>query len=76
VYRKVKKPSLSVAGSVVMLYFQRPPALESQTRPNLKKAVKDLVPAGYDVTVTSVTLPVDLSILIEYSGKLKERKED
>ena len=58
------------------LYFQRPPALESQTRPNLEKAVKSLVPAGYDVTVTSVTLPVDLSVLIEYSGQLKPRKED
>lgn len=75
-YRKVKKPSLSIAGSGMPLYFQRPPALESQTRPNLEKAVKTLVPAGYDVMVTSVTLPVDLSILIEYSGQLKQRKED
>ena len=75
-YRKIKKPSLSVAGSGMPLYFQRPPALESQTRPNLEKAVKSLVPAGYDVTVTSVTLPVDLSVLIEYSGQLKPRKED
>jgi ubiquitin-activating enzyme E1 C len=76
VYRKVKKPSLSIAGSGKPLYFQRPPALESQTRPNLDKAMKDLVPAGNDVTVTSVTLPVDLSVLIEYSGELKKRKED
>jgi hypothetical protein len=76
VYRKIKKPSLSIAGSGMPLYFQRPPALESQTRPNLERAVKSLVPSGYDVTVTSVTLPVDLSILIEYSGQLKQRKED
>lgn len=76
VYRKIKKPSLSIAGSGMPLYFQRPPALESQTRPNLEKAVKTLVPASYDVMVTSVTLPVDLSILIEYSGQLKQRKED
>jgi len=58
------------------LYFQKPPALESQTRPNLEKAVKKLVPAGFDVTVTSITLPVDLSILITYSGELKQRKGD
>jgi len=76
VSRKIKKPSLSIAGSGMPLYFQRPPALESQTRPNLEKVVKNLVPASYDITVTSVTLPVDLSILIEYSGQLKQRKED
>jgi NEDD8-activating enzyme E1 len=74
VYRKIKKPSLSIDGRP--LYFQRPPPLELQTRPNLEKAVKDLVPAGYDVTVTSVTLPVDLSIQINYSGELKKPKED
>jgi len=62
---QIKKPSLSTP--LKPIYFQQPPQLEKNTRPNLEKKVSDLVAAGGEVTVTSTTLPFSLSLIINYT---------
>jgi len=61
---QIKKPSLS--SGATQIYFQAPPQLEAATRPNLEKKLSELVPDGGDVTVTSRTLPFNLSLRVTY----------
>jgi len=61
---QIKKPSLS--SGATQIYFQAPPQLEAGTRPNLEKKLSELVPDGGDVTVTSRTLPFNLSLRVTY----------
>jgi ubiquitin-activating enzyme E1 C len=63
--RQIKKPSLSTP--TVQIYLQGPPQLEEATRPNLTKKVKELIPGGGEVTVTSTTLPFSLSLSISFT---------
>ena len=62
---QIKKPSLS--SGVKQIYFQVPPQLEQATRPNLEKKVSDLIEDGGEITVTSSTLPFNLSLRIKYT---------
>ncbi|KAJ7940519.1 hypothetical protein B0H13DRAFT_1938514 [Mycena leptocephala] len=62
---QIKKPSLSTP--TVQIYLQGPPQLEEATRPNLTKKVKELIPGGGEVTVTSTTLPFSLSLSISFT---------
>ncbi|KAK7693721.1 hypothetical protein QCA50_003293 [Cerrena zonata] len=62
---QIKKPSLS--SGIKQIYFQAPPQLEQATRPNLEKKVSELVEDGGEVTVTSSTLPFNLSLRIKYT---------
>ncbi|KAF8336982.1 uncharacterized protein EI90DRAFT_3044421 [Cantharellus anzutake] len=61
---QAKRPSLSYANRPI--YFQAPPSLEASTRPNLEKPVSDIVPYGHELTVTSATLPFNLTLKVEY----------
>jgi ubiquitin-activating enzyme E1 C len=63
--RQIKKPSLSSGAK--QLYFQAPPQLEQATRPNLEKKLIDLVEEGAEITVTSSSLPFNLSLRISFS---------
>ena len=47
---QLKKPSIRTAEKT--LYYQAPPALEEQTRPNLLKKLSDLVVSGEEVAVS------------------------
>ncbi|KAJ7172357.1 hypothetical protein C8R46DRAFT_1085657 [Mycena filopes] len=62
---QIKKPSLSTP--TVQIYLQGPPQLEEATRPNLAKKLKELVPEGGEITVTSTSLPFSLSLRITYT---------
>ncbi|KAJ7774960.1 hypothetical protein B0H16DRAFT_1509060 [Mycena metata] len=62
---QIKKPSLSTP--TVQIYLQGPPQLEEATRPNLGKKLKELVPEGGEITVTSTSLPFSLSLRISYT---------
>lgn len=47
---QLKKPTLK--GAEKSLYFQAPPSLEEQTRPNLKRKMKELVSDGEEIGVS------------------------
>jgi len=64
IFSQIKKPSLSTPTR--QIYFQAPPQLEEATRPNLEKKVSELVEEGGEVTVTSPTLPFNLTLIISY----------
>jgi len=57
---QIKKPSLSAGGK--QLYLQAPPQLEQATRPNLEKKLSELLDPGAQVTVTSSSLPFNLTL--------------
>jgi NEDD8-activating enzyme E1 len=59
---QIKKPSLSATGK--QLYLQAPPQLEEATRPNLEKKLSELLEPGEQVTVTSSTLPFNLTLRV------------
>ncbi|KAF7305023.1 E2-bind domain-containing protein [Mycena kentingensis (nom. inval.)] len=63
---QIKKPSLS--SESLQIYLQAPPELEAATRPNLTKTVKELLPSGGEITVTSRSLPFSLSLSISYTS--------
>jgi len=49
-YRQLKKPTLRTESS--SLYYQSPPSLEVQTRPNLKKKLSELLTDGEEIAVS------------------------
>ncbi|KAF8529570.1 NEDD8 activating enzyme [Hysterangium stoloniferum] len=67
---QVKKPSLSTPNPIPptknALYYQSPPQLEEETRPNLEKKLSDLVPNGAEISVTARSLPFNLSLRINF----------
>jgi ubiquitin-activating enzyme E1 C len=68
--RQVKKPSLSTPNPIPptksALYYQSPPQLEAETRPNLEKKLSELVPNGAEISVTARSLPFNLSLRINF----------
>lgn len=59
----LKKSSLATAQK--NLYFRQPPFLESQTRPNLDKLVRDLVATNEEIVVTDPSLPISILVVID-----------
>lgn len=49
--------------------MQAPVALEAATRPNLERALKDMVEEGEEIVVTDSKLPLHLCICICYSTR-------
>ena len=64
--RQIKRPSLSQSKNMTPIYYQAPPQLEERTRPNLEKMVSELVAEGEQITVTSSTLPFNMSLRVKY----------
>ncbi len=62
---QIKRPSLSTEKGP--LYFQAPPQLEEQTRPNLAKPLSELFEDGDSITVTDAALPFQLDIIISFT---------
>ena len=58
--RQIKRPSLNGGGK--SLYMQSPPSLEEKTRPNLTKALSDLVTSGSRLRVTDPGLPFFVNV--------------
>ncbi|KAF3905548.1 hypothetical protein AA313_de0204608 [Arthrobotrys entomopaga] len=61
----LRKPSLRAGGKT--LYFQSPPQLEEQTRPNLKKKVKELMGDGDELTVSDPGMPFVLRFVLSFT---------
>jgi ubiquitin-activating enzyme E1 C len=49
---RLKSPSVTAASSGKTLYMQKPPALETMTRPNLDKRLGVLIEDGEELTIT------------------------
>lgn len=49
--------------------MQAPPMLETATRPNLPKALKELIVDGDYITITDVVLPVSLELKVNWIKK-------
>ena len=66
----LRLPSPSVTGASKTLYMQKPPFLEKATRPNLDKALSNLIDEGEELTVTDSVFPnLNLTLTICFSDK-------
>ncbi|KAJ2159590.1 NEDD8 activating enzyme [Coemansia sp. RSA 552] len=63
---QLKAPSLSYGND--SLYFQKPPTLEEQTRPNLSKKLSELFESGAVLTATDPSLPTSLRVMVNFTG--------
>lgn len=54
--RQLKKPT--IRSEEKSLYYQSPPSLEEQTRPNLSKKLSELVSNGEEVVITDPAFPL------------------
>lgn len=61
---QLKKPSIRTEEKT--LYFQAPPSLEEQTRPNLQKKMKDLVADGEEVGVSDSAFSISFKFRLIY----------
>ncbi|PWN92645.1 hypothetical protein FA10DRAFT_263413 [Acaromyces ingoldii] len=61
---QLQRPSLSSSGRT--LYFQSPKQLEEASRPNLEKALSDLLQDGDEIDVTDERLPFQLSLRVNF----------
>ena len=62
---RLKAPSMTTAGK--LLYMQKPPALNASTKPNLDKALSELVAEGEEIAVTDPVLQhTHLSLAIAF----------
>mmetsp|Transcript_9393 Transcript_9393/g.12348 ORF Transcript_9393/g.12348 Transcript_9393/m.12348 type:complete len:463 (-) Transcript_9393:239-1627(-) len=65
---RLTKPSMTTTTQT--LYMQNPPALEAATKPNLEKALKELINHGDVVTITDPVYPqgMGLSVSLQFSN--------
>mmetsp|Transcript_25626 Transcript_25626/g.28697 ORF Transcript_25626/g.28697 Transcript_25626/m.28697 type:complete len:510 (+) Transcript_25626:40-1569(+) len=64
---RLKSPSMTSASKI--LYMQKPPALESSSRPNLDKPLQSLIMDGEEIAVTDPVLQhAHLSLVIRYDS--------
>jgi ubiquitin-activating enzyme E1 C len=62
---RLKAPSLTASANI--LYMQKPPALNAASRPNLDKALSELVDEGEEITVTDPILQhTHLSLAVRF----------
>ncbi|KAF1999546.1 hypothetical protein P154DRAFT_523332 [Amniculicola lignicola CBS 123094] len=62
---QLKKPSIRTEGK--SLYYQSPPSLEEQTRPNLFKKLNELVEEGEEVVITDPAIPGQFKYKLRFS---------
>lgn len=48
------------------LYYQSPPSLEEQTRPNLDKKLSELISDGEEIAVSDPAFQIDFRFKIQY----------
>ncbi|KAL8638780.1 MAG: hypothetical protein Q9228_004098 [Teloschistes exilis] len=63
---QLKKPTLRTEST--SLYFQSPPSLEEQTRPNLSKKLKDLVADGEEIGVSDPSFAIDFKFKLGFQS--------
>ena len=63
---QLKKPTLRTEST--SLYFQSPPSLEEQTRPNLLKKIRDLVSDGEEIGVSDPAFTIDFKFKLIFQA--------
>lgn len=61
---QIKRPTLSTQRK--KLYYQGPPQLQEQTRPNLDKKLRELITSGEEVGITDPGLPFSLRLNVVF----------
>lgn len=63
---RLKQPSITT--NTKTLYMQKPPSLEKATRPNLDKAISQLIDNGEELTITDPVFPggTSLGLLVSF----------
>ncbi|KAF8469014.1 putative NEDD8 activating enzyme [Kalaharituber pfeilii] len=61
---QIKRPTLSTERK--KLYYQAPPQLQEQTRPNLDKKLRDLITSGEEVGITDPGLPFSMRLNVVF----------
>lgn len=62
---QLKKPTLTTSDK--SLYFSSPPSLEEQTRPNLKRKIKDLLNDGDELAVADPAYTITFRYTVHFS---------
>ncbi|KAI9710298.1 MAG: hypothetical protein M1820_002792 [Bogoriella megaspora] len=62
---QLKKPTIRTEEK--SLYYQAPPALEEQTRPNLAKKIKELVSNGEEIAVSDPAFQIDFKFKMVFT---------
>lgn len=62
---QLKKPTLTTSDK--SLYFSSPPSLEEQTRPNLKRKIKDLLNNGDELAVADPAYTITFRYTVHFS---------
>ncbi|KAF2229187.1 putative NEDD8 activating enzyme [Viridothelium virens] len=63
---QLKKPTIRTEEK--SLYYQAPPALEEQTRPNLKRKIKELLEDGEEIAVSDPAFQIDFKFKMVFSS--------
>jgi ubiquitin-activating enzyme E1 C len=61
---QLKKPT--VRSEAKSLYYQAPPSLEEQTRPNLDKKLSELVSDGEEIAVSDPAFQIDFKFKLHF----------
>lgn len=64
--RQLKKPT--IRSQEKSLYYQAPPGLEQQTRPNLSKKLSELVKSEEEVVVTDPAIPTQFKYKLVFKS--------
>lgn len=64
--RQLKKPT--IRSEAKSLYYQSPPSLEEQTRPNLSKKLSELVTSGEEVVITDRAFPTQFKYKLVFKS--------
>lgn len=64
-YSQLKKPT--IRSEARSLYYQSPPSLEEQTRPNLGKKLAELLSDGEEIAVSDPSFQIDFRFKIQFS---------
>jgi NEDD8-activating enzyme E1 len=62
---QLKKPTIRTGGR--SLYYQAPPSLEEQTRPNLDKKLMELISDGEEIAVSDPAFTINFRYKMQFT---------
>ena len=64
-HSQLKKPTIRTSSK--SLYYQSPPSLEKQTRPNLDKKLGELISNGEEIAVSDPAFSINFRFKMQFS---------
>ena len=64
-HSQLKKPTIRTSSK--SLYYQSPPSLEKQTRPNLDKKLDELIGDGEEIAVSDPAFSINFKFKVQFS---------